>query len=244
MAFFHYSKIPARLRDSNAWNNIGVSFSHFEMPAKSTSAFRRAEELGETLAMSNLGFALLHDGFIEEASELANKAIQLGNYHANITDLLKRLKEIPEDEDKKETEALEKVKPKATFYRRFGNAALMETPAEIGDKWRGPETEFNASLEGSNVRIVGSFEADDNPFAAFVDGVVRRKVTRRIEYTLKLRGNVLIGEVKRTTDGQQSSSFLALGSNSRKVRMYFDADRRVLYGMESPSNFYSLERVD
>ena len=244
MAFFHYSKIPGPLRNSITWNNLGVSFADLSMQAKSISAFRRAEDLNDTLAMSNLGFKLARAGFVNEATELAKRALDFESYHSNITDLLKRLREIPEEEAKKETEALEKVKPKALFYRHLGEAVLSETPDEIAAKWQAPETILNASLDGTDVRIWGSYEKEEGgTVGGLLAGIVRRKVTRQIQYTLRLRGNLLIGEVKRTADNENSLSFLAFGATSNKVVMYFDAIRTELRVMEG-SDFYTLKSVD
>jgi hypothetical protein len=83
-------------------------FSDFAIPAKSISAFRRAESMFDALAMANLGFKLLNSGFIEEASQLAKKALGIEAYHSNVTDLLKRLKEAPDEEERIETQSLEK----------------------------------------------------------------------------------------------------------------------------------------
>jgi len=243
MAFHHYSKIPGPLRDAVTWNNLGVSFVDFEMPAKSIGAFRRAEGLRDTLAMSNLGFKLLRAGFVDEASELAKKALSFEAYHSNITDLLKRLKEVPEEEGKKQTEALEKAKPKAAFYRQLADAALAETPTGMGNKWQASEAMLDASLDGRNVRIWGSYEQDENAVAGLLGGLVRRKVIRQVQYSLKLRGNVLVGEVKRTTDGETSPSTLALGLASNKVVMYFQTNGTELRAMEG-SSLYTLKRVD
>jgi tetratricopeptide (TPR) repeat protein len=243
MAFHHYNKIPGPLRDSVAWNNLGVSFSDFAMPAKSVGAFRRAENLHDTLAMSNLGFKLLRAGFIEEASELAKRALGIDAYHSSITDLLKRLKEVPEEEGKKEIEELEKVKPKAVFYRHLGEAALAETPIRMGNKWQASEAELEAALDGTVVRIWGSYEQDENTLAGPLGGNTRRKVSRRVQYTLKLRGNALIGEARRTTDGETSPTILALGLASNKVAMYFQTERTELRVMEGLS-FYTLKRID
>lgn len=245
MAFHHYIRIPPRLRDAATWNNLGVSFSNFDMPAKSNSAFQRAENQGETLAMSNLGFRLLRAGFIEEAAERAKKAVKLEAYHANITDLLKRLKEVPDEEEKKEAETLEKAKPKVAFYRQLGSAALAQTPNEIGEKWETPEAVLSASLNGMDVRIWGSYEQDANALmgVGLLGGIVRQKVVRQVEYTLKLRGNLLIGEVKRTTDGETSPSVIALGMGNRKVAMYFEPDGTVLHVMEG-SSFYTWRRIN
>jgi tetratricopeptide (TPR) repeat protein len=243
MALYHYSKIPGPLRDSVTWNNLGVSFSDFSMPAKSIDAFRRAENLNDTLAMGNLGFKLLRAGFVGEAAELAKKALSFDSYHSSIADLLKRLKEIPEEEMKKEMEALGKVKAKALFYRHLGEAAVAEAPTEMQGKWQAPEAILDASLDGTNVRIWGSYEQDEKAVTGgLLAGIVHRKVTRRVQYTLKLRGNLLVGEVERSTDGNASLSILALGLASTKVAMYFEAGRTELRVMEGLS-FYTLKCV-
>jgi hypothetical protein len=243
MAFYHYGKIPTPLRDSSMWNNLGVSFANFDMNAKSVRAFRRAEDASDPLAMSNLGFKLLRAGFTDEASQLAKKAMSLKRHHANITDLLKRLDEVPEEEDKKEAETLEKVRQRALFYRKLGKAALAETPKEIAANWEAPEAVLSASLSGTDVRIWGSFEQDANALLGLLasSGSVRQKVTRRVEYTLKLRGHVLVGQVKRTTDGE-TPSMLGAALSDRKVLMYFEPDEAHLNVMDG-ANFYSLKRL-
>ena len=194
--------------------------------------------------MSNLGFRLARAGLVDEAAELAKRALGFESYHSNITDLLKRLKEIPEEEAKKEMEALEKVKPKALFYRHLGEAVLAETPVEIGAKWQAPETILNASLDGTDVRIWGSYEQEEGDIVGgLLAGIVRRKVTRQIQYTLRLRGNLLIGEAKRTADNENSLSLLAFGTTSNKVAMYFDAGRTELRVMEG-SSLYTIKCID
>jgi hypothetical protein len=124
-----------------------------------------------------------------------------------------------------------------------GKAALAETPERITAKWKAPEGMLSASLSGANVRIWGSFEQDGNALSGLIagSGIARQKVTRRVEYTLKLRGHILIGEVKKTTDGE-TPSFLAMGLSDRKVVMYFEPDEAQLNVMEG-ANFYTLQRV-
>jgi hypothetical protein len=102
---------------------------------------------------------------------LAKKALGFEGYHSNVTDLLKRLSELPGEEDEKETEALEKVKPKASFYRQLGDAALAETPIQLGSKWLAPEGVLDASLDGADLRISGSYEQDENALAGFWAGL-------------------------------------------------------------------------
>jgi hypothetical protein len=54
LSLFHYLRIPEHERKSMAWNNLGVVFRQLDLPAKSVEAYRKAEEMGGTLAMSNI----------------------------------------------------------------------------------------------------------------------------------------------------------------------------------------------
>jgi hypothetical protein len=69
----------------------------------------------ERIAISNLGFKFLRAGFIDEASELAKKALGFDTYHSTITDLLKRLKEVPEEEEKKRLRHSKKLDQRLFF---------------------------------------------------------------------------------------------------------------------------------
>ena len=74
MALHHYRAIPQRERDQSAWNNLGVPYDRFSMPGKSVSSYRKAEEMGETLAMSNLARRLMNAGFLKEAEAEFNSS--------------------------------------------------------------------------------------------------------------------------------------------------------------------------
>jgi hypothetical protein len=74
-------------------------------------------------------------------------------------------------------------------------------------------------------------------------GAFVKKATRRVEFTMRLWGELLVGEVKRTTDGEQPSSLLGLGISSTKVTMCFQAERDEIRVMES-SRFYTLTRLN
>ena len=54
-----------------------------------------------------------------EAQLACDKAMKTENYHKNIADLIVRLRAIPDEENKKLEEVLERAKPKADFYGRL-----------------------------------------------------------------------------------------------------------------------------
>jgi len=120
LALHHYLKIPHNERGQFAWNNLGVVFDRFSMPGKSVAAYRMAEEMGETLAMSNLGYKLMNAGFLDEARAEFDKAIAIKDFNKNVGTGLAALKEVPDEEDKKQGEALERSKAKAEFYKFLG----------------------------------------------------------------------------------------------------------------------------
>jgi thioredoxin-like negative regulator of GroEL len=43
LALHHYLRIPDSERGGETWNNLGVIFRAFQMPAKAVSAYRRSE---------------------------------------------------------------------------------------------------------------------------------------------------------------------------------------------------------
>lgn len=81
VAYSHYRKIPYQLRQAGTWNNLGVLFDNFKMPGKAVQAYRELAKMGETLAMSNLGYKYFNAGFLPEAQAECDKAFALKNYH-------------------------------------------------------------------------------------------------------------------------------------------------------------------
>jgi len=205
MALHHYLRIPTQQRDPTTWNNIGVSYGEFAMPVKSVSAFRRAENDDDTLAMANLGFKYLNAGFFDEADAGCKKALGIDGYHKNIPALLSRLQDIREEEEKKLEETLEKVKGKVAFYRQLGTSVISEMPTLIAAKWIAPEGVLEAKLSGDELRLFGSYERPGSSLGGlFGLGIgAPTSVTHkyRIEYIGRFRGRMLTGTVQRMRDG-------------------------------------------
>jgi tetratricopeptide (TPR) repeat protein len=74
-ALLHYRAIPNPARTAMAWNNLGVERAILKLPVRAVAAYRKSEELGETLAMSNLAEKLMRAGFLPEARKLLDSAL-------------------------------------------------------------------------------------------------------------------------------------------------------------------------
>jgi tetratricopeptide (TPR) repeat protein len=110
----HYLKVPSSERGAMHWNNLGVQFDHFRLPGKAVQAFRKSEEMNETLAMANLGYKMLKVGLLSEAQAVCEKALAIKDNHKNVGQLLVKLKNVPAEEDAS-LEVIEKSKLKIDF---------------------------------------------------------------------------------------------------------------------------------
>jgi tetratricopeptide (TPR) repeat protein len=165
-ALHHYLKIPYRSRAAAVWNNLGVVFDHLGFPIKSVGAYQNAASREETLAMSNLGYKYLNEGFRDRAKEQGNQALAIPNYHPNVGSLVADLAKRPEDENKKEVELLQRIRPKVEFYELLGRASVRPEPEKIAEQWKGPKCELIATVVDRKVQLVGAYEEDNsNPFA-------------------------------------------------------------------------------
>jgi tetratricopeptide (TPR) repeat protein len=182
MALYHYLKIPVSKRRPLTWNNVGAAYDEFGLRTKAVEAYRLSAEENETLAMANIGFKLLHLGFLHEAQQQADNAISIKPHHKNVADLVKRLSEIEDEEAAKLNEILEKVKAKAAFYRKIGAGILATSPRNIAAKWNSPDGILEAKLNGATVQFSGVFERS-NPFAGILSqmGAVSNKSIYRVK---------------------------------------------------------------
>jgi hypothetical protein len=243
MALYHYLKIPIFERDAMTSNNLGVAYGNFQMPIKSMAAFRASANQNQTLAMCNLAFKLLRSGFLAEAQIEADRALSIKPHHKSVPELLKRLSEAPDEEENKLKETLERTKVKAAFYRRVGEGVLKTTTHAIASTWNSPQGALEGKMDGALVRICG---ASERPASALPGLLFRQTtVTHRIEYAGHLYGNVIFGGVKRSRDGEVTSTLASMNSDV-KVVMVFNEDYSELSVMENPDGFqpefYTLTR--
>jgi hypothetical protein len=161
---------------------------------------------------------------------------------------LTRLKDSGEEEQKKLTEALDKVRPKAAFYRKTGEAAILLAPKSFHAKWQSPECALEVSFDGMAVTMVGTYDSPPNALAGIIAGgfMQPQPVRNKIEYIGDLRGQAIFGTVSRTRNEPQSA-VVELAGNKVKVLMYFSADQSHLHVMENARSasprFYELQKV-
>jgi tetratricopeptide (TPR) repeat protein len=250
LALLHYLKIPLNERVSMAWNNLGVAFNFLGLPAKSIEAYRRAERMGETLAMSNIAEKFITEGFLAEARTECDNALKVENYHNNVITTLARLNRTPGAEDTKQSSILQKARPVSDFYVKVGRAMCRMEPTEIPRYWKGPDCKLEVTMRGSKFVATGAYESQNvlalaSAFAGAAAGTVRTR--HRIEYSGILMGCVIKAHVTRKTEGQTSAAGL-LGSrdNESIAIMMLTDDESEIHVMEPTKGanprFYTFTR--
>ena len=254
LATFHYSRIPMHERSAIAWNNLGVSLDRLGLHAKSIAAYRKSQEGGETLAMSNLANKLIEAGFVIEAQNICDIALSKEGYHKNISATLGRLKELPDEEEKSELEVFSKVSLKSDFHRQLGSALSRPFPLTPPTVWQGKRGALSLVVDGPNFTLTGTYEDRTAGILGLAlrgvggagSGNDAKPVRRSIQYTGVLRGNAMFGKVsrKRIDDDHAVPYLLGAIDDSQQVLMFLDTGQKVLNvleveGRRAPS-FYCL----
>jgi tetratricopeptide (TPR) repeat protein len=252
LSLFHYLKIPYPNRAAGTWNNLGVQFDHCDLPSKSVGAYRTAEGLGETLAMSNLAQKLIKAGFLKEADEICNRAIKTKDYHKNVGQAISRIKAIPDEERNKEKQVLDKAKPLSEFYRDYGRAAAQNDMAEVSGRWRGPDCEVLITIKANTFLAEGEYELTRSD-STLVGLLTFGKPPQMDKYHVKYSGEIYGHTVKCTVVRQNvahptPSTLLGQMANQKQALMIASETLREIRVYEKDSAekglFYKLTRLE
>lgn len=250
LSLLHYLKIPYQLRGAGAWNNVGVEFDHFGLANKSVKAYRKAEELGETLAMCNLAQKLVKEGFLDEAQTICDRALKVEDYHKNVGDAISRIKEVPSEEDKKEKELIEKAVPISEFYRDYGQAAIKEDVKDIVGRWHGPDCELQVTIKDGIFTAEGRYERLGFGLAYALGASITAppgSVKYHVAYEGKVYGRAAKCIFRRQEENQPAASGALRSAENKDVLMILSetlSEIRVYEKNASPGReFYKLTRA-
>jgi len=254
LSMFHYLKIPQESRSAASWNNLGVAFDKNSLQAKSVAAYRKAENMDETLAMSNLANKYLTAGFLDEAKQLCEKALALPNSHKNVATTLASIKEVPEKERESSESLLKKAKPISEYYIDLGHAATKGVWPYAVAKWQSPDCVLTPKREGSKMTATGSYIRENAGLRGLLFGAVGAENTAEsqiysVTYTGSIEGHAFIGHVVRNIEGEEPKLSSLVGASKEEIKclMILDDDEieiRVLEqkGTDTP-RFYKLTKI-
>ena len=159
---------------------------------------------------------------------------------------------IPEEEDKRQAETLEKAKPRSDFYRLFGHAMSRPDPTEMAPRWKGPECDLAVQLTGREFEAVGSYEhlgLGSALAGSFGMGPQNRPDRYHVKYKGVFRGRAIEGFMSRTLE-DDPTKFRGLLSSvpyETKVLMVLTDEGNEIRVMERPDRgvprFYTLTKL-
>lgn len=139
LALLHYDTLLKFKPDhSGALNNAGVHYSLQQMPIRSISSYKKSAELNETLAATNLAYMFLKAGFMEEASQILDKAKQHQNPHANVSKAISAISDRVKEESQTEENIINAAREKQRFILRFTEAYFKKKQdcPDLSGLWR------------------------------------------------------------------------------------------------------------
>jgi sulfur relay (sulfurtransferase) complex TusBCD TusD component (DsrE family) len=217
LSLMHYLRIPSSERTAGAWNNIGVAFAHCSFPIKSTDAYRTAEKMGATLAMSNLANNMLNAGFLAEAKAICIRAQTIPDHDKNVDVALARTFDEVAEEDKTLDENLKESAPQSTYYSAFGHALSRPAITSIKRFWKHPKCRLEVTISGDQFIAIGSYKEPVThgllgltmigPLGGFATAPNESDVS--VEYRGTINGHAVEGSASRKKSGQLAYSSLA-----------------------------------
>jgi hypothetical protein len=248
LALFHYLRIPAPERTAMAWNNLGAILDEKSFPAKAVDAYESAKSMGETLAMSNLSYKLMEQGFLSNAQKECNDALRFPNFHKNIGAAISRISDIKIEEDVKLKEIIDKIKPISEFRRLMGKVSVASQPTEIAKYWHSPDSLLEVKIDGDLFTATGFYEKPESALARVVAGTGQSEGPRRylVEYKGTVRGRLIEGHVSHTLQGVPLlNSLLGSALSKTDFALVLSDDGVEMRAMESVANsvrFYSMRQ--
>jgi Flp pilus assembly protein TadD len=256
LALYHYTLISIGDRGSGVWNNLGVVYDSLELKSHSVDAYRRAEELGETLAMSNLALKFIAEGFIGEAKKLCDTAIDMPKYHNNVLTTASEANIVFANEEKRIEEICKAVARENIFYAKCGRGLAQSISAPLSGKWVGDDCVLDIDVNGSEIRATGNYTKEGNQLGGGLGGLgglvgvlpgspssmVVYKEKWLVEYKGKIQGRTVDAHVTRNLIGG-SSTLLGSIANTIPVLLVLSDDQNEFEVMENQAIWYKLKRV-
>lgn len=260
LSLLHYLKIPYKERDASAWNNIGVEFDRFELQSKAVNAYRKAEELGETLAMSNLAQKLINAGFLEESEKICNEAVKTRDYHKNVGNAISRIRDVLEEEDRNEKQIIERATPISEFFKDYGHALTKNTVSGHTGRWQGPDCELRIMINRNTFLAEGTYERQSPNLNALLGfnallakpgiGTPPEISRYRVRYEGTAQGHSVKCTFVREEEGKPAALTSLLGGLQKGVYVLMiisDSLKEIrVYERDAAKDrqFYSLTRID
>jgi Flp pilus assembly protein TadD len=204
-ALFHYRQYLAlKSDDSGALNNLGVAAMANDLPISGIEAYREAEKQGNTLASSNLAYALLAAGFLSDAVEVCDRGLENPEPDPRLLDAKAQCERARTKESELEEKVLEGIARRRSIAQRLGKASIETPVSSVPLTWHGPRHDLTAKITGQRLLLEGKYLRPRSALTIGL-GLGPEAVPVQVTYEGKLIGRAFVGTVKRNEGGRTTS---------------------------------------
>lgn len=250
-SLLHYLRIPAGERSGMAWNNLGWAYESSKVPVLAIECYRNAEEKKESLGASNLARKYLESGFKSEAKNTLDAATKFPEYNKIIDRSLANLKEISDEETKREEIVLLEARPIIEYNRYFGRALTKSMPSSINGIWNAKNCQLNIVFENNSLTAVGKYKSPMGIGASLFLGQVAENrdnlPSTVVRYEGRTSGKTFVGTLTLHIEGEKQKPSALLSSTPKPtVLMWLSDDNNAFHVFErsaTPSYYKITRRV-
>jgi hypothetical protein len=245
LSYYHYNFLVNHFDESSSyWNNLGVSASSLSLPNKALNAYRKSEQLGETLAMSNIAQKYISEGFFEEAKLICNKALEIKGYHKNVIIALSQIETNITDENEREKQLFIDVNLKRNNILQIAKGLLQKQIKEISKYYRHPNCDLEVILKDENIKFQGTYNHKDifTSFASFpLQPTIPKPISETIvKYDVEIEGTIFCHII----EGKYSNNKSDINNNEKiknmkEIIMVVSEDMKLIEAYEK----YKYEKI-
>jgi hypothetical protein len=234
LAYYHYRFLNNNQKDedSSYWNNFGVEASNLELNTISVEAYRKAENLGGTLAMSNLANKFINVGFTEEGESLCKKAMSFDNYDRRNLEALSTIETIKKNEEEREKVLLEDVNKKKATIIKISKGLLLKQIKNLPNKYKHPNCTLEAECQDDIIKFSGKYKNEAFSgllgLAAFGSVSDKKLIDYKIEMVGNSVGHLIEGKYVNQKIDPEKETILKSGEDEIEIVMLVSDDKKLI----------------
>lgn len=245
ISLYHYDRVPYSARSEAVWNNYGVAASELDIKGASVAAYKRAIQLGNTLASSNIARLQCDAGFLDEAEEGCRSALQGQECDPQVGETLSTIARVRDVEKNKFSEVRNRAERFSLFLRLAGQACTSIPVDGLPGTWRSPQCSLQLVENGSSITMHGTYERETTSLFTIANGG-KKLVKVNVVFNGIRYGNAIFGSLIRR-DADELSTLLGRAGDEYPCYVYLGKDSSALSVLEvvSPNSdykYYELSR--
>lgn len=153
------------------------------------------------MAMANLAYKFIGEGFLDEANGLTEKALSVKEFHQNVASARARIDEVKQKEEDREQEILNGVAEEREFRLAFAEATYVKPDQipPITGRWKTPYGDIEINITNGVLGGIGvSKETEDGLLPGLLWGQFPStpvQVTKTIELKSNVHGAAARGQI-------------------------------------------------